>query len=412
MRANPMRVLVPLLSISMLLPVVTVAQKAALEQDLGSLYRLTVVNAEGVDVTTGVTLVLKKSGMTAGAQNTCANEYKAGAIALISASKAICGGAVRMISRATALKSIPGVGAFVGAAQGAVPATRPFVAGEKVWVTKIDAKDAVVFGLISDVINSVRYKAEIRFQKANSPEAVKQILAEVFDVAPAQAAPAQAPPAQAAPAQPPPATFAAVPYQPVAPAAVPQPAAVSRPFPSAAQPPKTAPSAPPPPADVAFAPLPIPEPPAPTQPTVAPGMTLDQVVALLGPPDTIANEGSQKIYSYKILKVKFLDGKAIPMDDSAGMAAGALLPYEIGMGFMIMIVGAAAYWIGRRHSPAHAHAAPSVAETPRLTHLRQSNQPVAPANASQRLDELEMLRDLGILSGDEFEVEKHKLRKV
>jgi hypothetical protein len=413
MRGASMRVLVPILSAWMMFPSAGAAQKAVLGQELGALYRLTTVNAEGLDVTTGVTLLLKKNGLSAGAQNTCGNEYRGGAIALASSSKAICGGAVRTIAKATSLKSIPGVGTIVGAAQGAVPATRPFVAGEKVWVTKIDIKDAIVFGLISDLINGVRYKAEVRFQIFPETAATEQSIAEVFDIVPAQPPPAP-PPASVATIQPPPApanTTATTPRFSAAPAPAKAPPVV----PTAVAPPAVVASV-----ETPIAPLANDNPP-PVSPrsTVATGMTPDQLVALLGQPDTITNIGSKKVYSYKIMKVSFVGGKAIPVEDSAEIPSVDLLPYEIGLG--VMVVGAAAYWIGRRHIfarvpdpslpaavPQHVPAAAEASDG----HSRRSQSPPAAGNAIQRLDELETLRDLGILSGDEFETEKHKLRKL
>jgi 3-oxoacyl-ACP reductase-like protein len=56
---------------------------------------------------------------------------------------------------------------------------------------------------------------------------------------------------------------------------------------------------PPPPADA----------PAAEPPTVALGQTPDQVVAILGPPLRKAKIGTKEIYSYKDLKVTFLNGK-------------------------------------------------------------------------------------------------------
>jgi hypothetical protein len=51
-----------------------------------------------------------------------------------------------------------------------------------------------------------------------------------------------------------------------------------------------------------------PEPIAPLK-SVAPGMTKDQVAAILGKPDgLLAEAGTKQIYSYKNLKVTFVDG--------------------------------------------------------------------------------------------------------
>jgi hypothetical protein len=56
---------------------------------------------------------------------------------------------------------------------------------------------------------------------------------------------------------------------------------------------------PPPPADE----------PAPGPKTISLGQTKDLVVANLGQPDKIAKIGSKEIYSYKDLKVTFVNGK-------------------------------------------------------------------------------------------------------
>jgi uncharacterized protein YcfJ len=63
----------------------------------------------------------------------------------------------------------------------------------------------------------------------------------------------------------------------------------------------------------ALQPIP-PPPPPPDQPqappkTISLGQTTDQVVAILGQPETIAKAGNREIYSYKYLKVTFTGGK-------------------------------------------------------------------------------------------------------
>jgi hypothetical protein len=64
---------------------------------------------------------------------------------------------------------------------------------------------------------------------------------------------------------------------------------------------------------VALQPIPPPLPPAnepsATPPTISLGLSIDQVVAILGQPLAVADLGSRKIYSYKILKVTFVDGR-------------------------------------------------------------------------------------------------------
>jgi outer membrane protein assembly factor BamE (lipoprotein component of BamABCDE complex) len=44
-------------------------------------------------------------------------------------------------------------------------------------------------------------------------------------------------------------------------------------------------------------------------PIVEAGMTKDQVTAILGNPDVLADTGAKQIYTYKNLKVTFVDGK-------------------------------------------------------------------------------------------------------
>jgi hypothetical protein len=84
-----------------------------------------------------------------------------------------------------------------------------------------------------------------------------------------------------------------------------------------------------------------------------------------------------------------------------------LFPYEIGLGGLIAVT--AAFLLGRMCRPAapRRQAAPLTPSEP----IRSSNAG-RPINLIRRLDELEKLRDLGILSGEEFETEKHKLRKL
>jgi hypothetical protein len=240
------------------------------EKKLGEKYSLTTVNAEGGVVTQGATLTLKKAGLTAGAGKVCKDEYKDGKI----------GPGGNIVEKAQCLR-VPGA-----PAGGPV---RAFVAGEKLYVTKIEVKDAIALTLISDPINDVTYKAELKFPlaKGTSPDPVQadQLIAEVFSAAAPDSAQGGQQAAQPAPA-----------------AAAPAPAAL-------------APIAPPPPPQDSPALAPIaPPPPPPDAPAAPPqtlglGMTVDQVVAILGQPQRVANVGNKQIYSYKDLKVTFVDGK-------------------------------------------------------------------------------------------------------
>jgi hypothetical protein len=137
-----------------------------------------------------------------------------------------------------------------------------------------------------------------------------------------------------------------------------------------------------------------PAPPA-ASPAISPGMTMDQVVGLLGEPEKIADLGSKKIYVYKALKVTFVDGIVVP--DSEPPVADVRpdvgpLPYEIGVGGLLAV--SAAFLLGRMSRPSR----------------KVAPVPPPPINLIRRLDELEKLMDLGVLTPEEFETEKDKLR--
>jgi hypothetical protein len=173
-----------------------------------------------------------------------------------------------------------------GAAGNGCP-SRKFVAGEKFWVTGVQAqKDGILVSTFSDPYkdpqgNETRYYAEIKFVFPNKGQVppvadfVKTV-SEVITVAPSDdkdkgnqtdQASAQAPQQQqsAAPAP------AAAPIADIAP--------------------------PPPPADAA-------------PPTIAVGQTKDQVVAGFGQPVRQAKlAGTKEIYFYKDMKVTFTNGK-------------------------------------------------------------------------------------------------------
>lgn len=253
-------------------------------------YPISVVNAEGGVVTQGVTLVLKQ-GMTAGAMTACTSDFKDGAIKLTKTGGANCAdAAIRKVSRF--IPVLPGVPA--APATGA-QTTRVFVAGEKMYVTKIEVKDSVSFRLLSDAINEQTYMAEIHFPiaKGAAPNAaeIEKSVAELFTIAPPEKSADNAQGGQQAQAP------AAAPARAAAPAAEPALAPIAPP---------------PPPADAGGALAPIaPPPPPPDQPpaSVALGMSPDQVIAILGQPATKANVGAKQIFSYKSLKVTFVNGK-------------------------------------------------------------------------------------------------------
>jgi hypothetical protein len=259
------------------------------QEKLESKYKLTVVNAEGGVVIWGVTLVLKKSGLTASA-NSCTNDYRDGKLSLVKGPCAASG----ILKKAICPPFVP---CPKPDTSGVAPGTRAFVMGEKVYVTKIEIKDSVNFDLVSDPINDVIYKAEVRFQfpKGTAPDSAKadQLAGEVFTISQdnpqggggatgGQASAGQTPGGQAPTGQTP------------APAPAPAPAAE-------AQQPALPPIEPPPPP---------PDAPAAPPPTVSLGMTIDQVVAILGQPKLVLEPAkNKKIYNYAGLKVTFVDGK-------------------------------------------------------------------------------------------------------
>jgi hypothetical protein len=257
---------------------------AAIQKKLVSEYALTQPTADLSEiVTAGAVLVLQKSNLMmapVSGTNFYQNTYRDGKISQNTAGKV-----TNALSRFSRLP---------GASAPAAPATRTYVTGEKMWVTKIDVKtdgkeNEVNFDLYTDAVADVRYKAALKivFPKGATEDQVDKIVAEVFRVQPAeqqQQAPAgvqQAPPA-AAPA----AAQAAVP--PVAP---PPPPADNAPVPDIPPPP--------PPADA---------PAAPPQ-TISLGQTTAEVIAIFGQPQKIVNLGAKQTYYYKDLKVIFTGGK-------------------------------------------------------------------------------------------------------
>lgn len=188
---------------------------------------------------------------------------------------------------------VPGVGSVAGSAAGAAGGSRDFVNGEKLYVTKITVdrgKNGIVFDLISDSYgDSGRFKATLRFDVPKAALASEDLakvdptINEVFKIAPPDqnaAAPQAAPQAAAA-----------------APETAPAPIAPPPPPPPDAPP---APIAPPPP--------PPPDPVVETK-SIEVGQTKAQVEAILGKPEKSVKIGTKEIYTYKDLKVTFVNGK-------------------------------------------------------------------------------------------------------
>ena len=258
-------------------------QKATLEKQLESKYTLTTPTADSTDiVTVGSALILQKTGFSAGAISSkvvTQNTYKDGQI------KSGAATAIRRFGGLPGISNIPGVGTAAGTASGAAGGSRDFVNGEKLYVIKITVdrgKNGVVFDLISDAYGDAgRFKGTLRFELPKSALAsedlaqVDPVIAQVFQIAPADQSAAAAPAAPAAP--------------------VPPPVA------QAAPEPVLAPIAPPPP--------PPPDPVVETK-SIEVGQTKDQVVAILGKPDKIIKAaGTKEIYQYKDIKVTFVNGK-------------------------------------------------------------------------------------------------------
>jgi hypothetical protein len=247
--------------------------KPAIQKKLESEYALTKTTDDKTDiVTAGAVLVLQKDKLlmvaASSSANPCPNTYKDGKLAPNAGCKA-----------GDVLRRIPGFGSHIPGADKA-PATRVFVSGEKFWVTKIDVKDsggdsAVVMEFFSDAINDVRFKSSLVIPFKNglpSPDDALKLVREVVTVAPSDDA------KQGGDAKK---------------GAAPAPA-------SAANEGAPAPIAPPPPP---------PDAPAAPAPTVTLGQTPEQVEAILGQPLRKAKIGAKDIYSYKDLKVTFLNGK-------------------------------------------------------------------------------------------------------
>lgn len=250
--------------------------KAAIEKKLISEYALTQATADQTDiVTAGAILVMKKGNIImapVSGTNFYQNTYKEGKISQNALGKLNNG-----LNRFSHLP---------GASAPAAPATRTFVPGEKVWVTKIECKDdGVVFELFTDAYADVRYKAALKFYfnpkgPIPSVDEMDKMVAEVFKVQPAddKAAPTGDQQQQQAPA------------------------AAAAPAPAAAAP------------DPALAPI-APPPPPPDAPQAPPkelkmGQTKDEVVANFGQPEKVVKLGPKEIYYYKDLgKVTFVNGK-------------------------------------------------------------------------------------------------------
>lgn len=236
---------------------------SAIEQQLTAQYRLTTVNRGGEIVAAGSVLVLQKHGLLVySISNPMAPQstYKNGKI-----TRNPLGGKAFGRDLLNVMK-IPGASVDID--------QHTLVAGARLWVTKMDIqKDGVVFKLYTNPAGGGLYYGGLKvpFAKNSVPpaDALLIMIAEVLVVQPDEVAP----PTPAPPMDTP----------------------VTTPV-TTAETPVTTPAAPPD------------QPPA-QPPTVSLGLTIDQVVGILGQPERLANLGSKKIYSYKDMKITFVGGK-------------------------------------------------------------------------------------------------------
>jgi hypothetical protein len=241
----------PLSRISRVLPLlagfplwIAASSGGSLQADLTKQFPVTQVSSDGSVVTAGVVLVLQKDGFVTygiGAPLPAMNTWKNGKIS-VGVGRAFTVGMAMQNQGATNLP------------------TRKFVPGEALWVIGIAVqKDAMIFRLLSDPINGVRYFGDLKFPFAKgNPPPLDQAIMEINEVLTIQQP--DKPATEAAPA-------AAVP----APVAEPAPAAVSQ--------------------------------------TVNLGDAPERVVAALGQPKNIVNLGTKQIYVYANLKITFENGK-------------------------------------------------------------------------------------------------------
>ena len=268
------------LAAALLLPWVARAQDQgpAIQKKLESEYQLTKINDDRSDiVTAGSVLVLHKDKVmmiaATSSVNPCMNSYRDGKISV--------SGACGVGDRIRKIK-FPSLGSITDKA----PASHNFVSGEKFWLTKIDVRTTgkdhgVVLDFFSDAINDVRYRGVLTIPFGAlmpTPDEALKLVAEVITVAPSDddksgdkkdAAPQGGQQQTSAPVQ------------------APAPAVTE--------------AAPPP--------LVPPPPPAPDPVEVSEGQSPDQVVAAMGPPLKKFKTGAKEVYTYKDVKITFVNGK-------------------------------------------------------------------------------------------------------
>ncbi len=259
----------------------------SIQQKLIAQYPLTKATADRTDiVTAGAVLVLEKDNLLMYTTTTTVepqNTYKNGRISQ---------GVFNAAKKCAWCAFVPGV----SSAAAAVPNVdqRTFVSGEKFWVTGIEAHDdGIVFDLLSDPYNDVRYYSKLKFPypKGSSPsaDAMMSAVAEVIKVAPSDDSASSASDAKQSSGS------ASAAQQSSAPAA---------PAGQTAQAPEQQGS---------MAPIP-PPPPPPDAPPAAPktiekGQTKEVVVAILGQPSKVVKLSGKEIDVYPDMKVTYINNK-------------------------------------------------------------------------------------------------------
>jgi hypothetical protein len=261
---------------------------SAIQKKLESEYTLTKANYDKTDIVTpGSVVVLHKDKvlmLTASSTNPCRNTYKPGQGQITQSGP--CSANEKFKKMPGLLKShIPGASSVPDS-----PGSHTFASGEKFWVTKIEVRDSgkdpgILFSLFSYAISDLRYGTTLLVPFEGSiptPDEALKLVHEVITVATAEDAKkdgkGEATPGGSRPAAAP---------------------ASEHPAPD----PAVQPAEPPPP------PIVPPPPPPPDAPEVAEGQTIEQVVAALGQPLRKAKIGTKEIYTYKDLKVTFVNGK-------------------------------------------------------------------------------------------------------
>jgi hypothetical protein len=248
---------------------------ASIQKKLVEQFPLTKATADRTDiVTAGAVLVLEKDNLLMYTVTTTIppqNTYKNGKISH---------GIFDIAKKCPWCKIVPGV----SSAADTVPNVdqRTFVAGEKFWVTGIEAHDdGIVFDLLSDPYSDVRYYSTLKFPypKGSVPAAdtMMSTVAEVLKVAPSDDS----------------ASSGDDKKQPAAPASGTQATAAPAPGPMA-------PIAPPPPP---------PDAPPAAPKTIEKGQTKEVVVAIFGQPSKVIKLSGKEIDVYPDMKVTFINNK-------------------------------------------------------------------------------------------------------